>query len=394
MDSIERSSNAEVASAAEPRDPPGGLMRWIAANACSSIPQSMAPITFGLATLPQGHLNGGALMMTAMIAAQVLGAFPIAAAGRWFGMPAYARALFAFRTLAFIGLVLAITAGAPLAALVVAASLAGMVNGAIFGLLRASVRGMVTSNKLLRALGVAATANELVAVSGPILASTIGGASVIAAVGVMALASALPLVLLPHIGHRPPLERTRIRQEPIPLSTAIWLLAAASEAACVASIEVGALALALHYELAPIAALLFTVPLCVASVLGGVWISIRNRRLRQRTVIIMFLLNVIGMLTLAWSTWIGTAIAGVILVGSSLAPLGMSFSLLIEDVLPQARRAEGFALLRTSTSVGVIIASSVIAFGSLATSFIVSAVLVSVTVIIIVAVHTLIKMRH
>jgi MFS transporter, DHA1 family, inner membrane transport protein len=388
MDGMPEHSDAEVISTTTNCDWPRGLTRWIGANVGSSIPQSMAPITFGLVTLSQGDPSGGALMMTAMIAAQVLGAVPIASVGRRFGATAYIRGLTAFRTLAFAGLVLAVSVGAPIAVLVGVAILAGLVNGAIFGLLRSVLNDLVTSTNLLRALGVAATANELIFVSGPILASTIGGASVIAAVSIMALASALPLVLLPRIAHQPTLELTDVRQQsipPIPPRAAIWLLAAASASACVASIEVGSVLLALRYQLAPGAALLFTVPMCVASVLGGVWTSIRNRRFRQRTVVAMFLLTVIGMLTIAWNTWIGFTIAGVVLVGLFLAPLGTSFSLSIEGTLPQSRRVEGFAMLRASSSVGIIVASSMIAFGSLATSFIVSAALGSLSALTIAA---------
>lgn len=326
-------------------------------------------------------------MMGAMTAAQVLGAVPIAAASRRFSATAYVRVLTAFRTLAFAGLVLAIAVLAPLPVLVVAASLAGLVNGAIFAVLRAILNDMVALNKLPRALGVAATANELVFVSGPILASAIGGVSVIAAVGIMAITSALPLVVLPRIAHRPPPESAFVRQESIRLGIVAWLLAAASAAACVASIEVGAVALALRHGLPPTTAFLFTVPLCVASVLGGVWTSIRNRRLQQRTVVAMVLLTVVGVLAVAWDAWIGSAIAGVVLIGLFLAPLGMSFSLFIDDLLPQARRAEGFALLRTSKSVGLITASSVIAFSSLEAAFLVSAALAFVSAIIIVAVR-------
>ena len=169
----------------------------------------------------------------------------------------------------------------------------------------------------------------------------------------------------------------------IRLGTLVWLLAAASASACVASIEVGAVALALRDELAPSAAFLFTVPLCVGSVLGGVWISVRNRRLRQRTVVTMLLLTAAGILAVAWDAWIGTVIAGVVLTGLCLAPLGTSFSLFIDDVLPQARRAEGFALLRTSKSVGLIFSSSVIAFVSLEASFVVSAALAFLSAIIV-----------
>lgn len=386
MTGTKKRTEAEVASTSSGTDRPRGFIRWIAANIGTAVPVSMAPITFGLATLSsQGDLNGGALMMTAMTVAQVLGAVPIAAAGRRYSVTAYARALAAFRTLAFVGLGVAVAVGAPLTVLVVAASLAGLVNGAIFGLLRAILNDMVAASKLPRALGIAATANELIFVIGPILASTIGGASVIVAVGIMAIASALPLVTLPRFAHRTPSASTRLRQKSVRMGTTIWLFAAGSASACVASVEVGAVALALRHELTPGAAFLFTVPLCIGSVLGGIWTSVRNRRLRQRTVVAMLLLTVAGMGAVAWDGWIGSAIAGAVLIGLFLAPLGMSFSLFLDDVLPPDRRAEGFALLRTSKAVGLISASSVIAFGSLATAFLVSAALAFVSAVAIAA---------
>jgi MFS transporter, DHA1 family, inner membrane transport protein len=381
------STIAEASSTTSAPNLRGGFTRWIAANLGTAIPQSMAPITFGLATLPQGDAGGGALMMTAMTAAQVLGAVPIAAAGRRFAVTAYARVLTTFRTLAFVGLVLAIAGGAPLPALVVAASLAGLVNGAIFGLLRAILNDMVSSSKMPRALGVAATANELVFVSGPVLASTIGGTSVIAAVILMAITSALPLVALPRIAHHMPSDSTHVRDRSVRMGPLVWLFGAGSTGACVASVEVGAVALALRHDLAPGAAFLFTVPLCVGSVLGGVWVSIRNRRLRLRSVLGMTLLTVVGTLAVAWDAWLGSAIAGAVLIGLFLAPLGMSFSLSLDDVLHPARRAEGFALLRTSKSVGVIVASSMIAFVSPKASALVSAALTFGSAILICAVH-------
>lgn len=387
MTGAEGGTEADVASTSSGPDRQRGFARWIAANIGTAVPVSMAPIAFGLATLSShGDLNGGALMMTAMTVAQVIGAVPIAAAGRRYSVTAYTRALAAFRTLAFVGLGVAIAGGAPLAVLVVAASLGGLVNGAIFGLLRAILNDMVAANKLPRALGIAATANEVIFVIGPILASTIGGASVLAAVGIMAIASALPLVTLPRVARGTPQPAsTRVRQRAMRLSTTVWLLAAGSASACVASVEVGAVALALRHELTPSAAFLFTVPLCVGSVVGGVWTSVRNRRLRQRTVVAMILLMVAGMCAVAWDGWIGSAIAGAVLIGLFLAPLGMSFSLFLDDVLPPARRAEGFALLRTSKAVGVITASSVIAFGSLAASILVSAALAFGSAVIVAA---------
>ncbi|MBM7789986.1 MFS transporter [Tenggerimyces flavus] len=362
----------------------GGFARWITSNLGSAIPQSMAPITYGLATLAHGDAKGGALMMTAMTAAQVLGAVPIAAAGRRFSVSAYARVLVAFRSLAFAGLAIAIVGGAPVPALVAIASLAGLVNGAIFGVLRSILNDLVTANKLPRALGITATANELVFVTGPILASTIGGMSVIAAVAIMAVTSALPLVVLPRIAKRTPTPAVaQVRPKSIRLGVLVWLLAAGSAGACVASVEIGALALALRHDLAPSAAFYFTVPLCIGSVLGGVWVSIRNRRPRGRFVVGMMLVTGAGAVTVAWGGWLAAAIAGAVLIGLCLAPLGTSFSLSLDDVLHAERRAEGFALLQTSKAIGVIVASSVIAFASLEAALLTTASLTLVAAIVV-----------
>jgi MFS family permease len=282
---------------------------------------------------------------------------------------------------AFAGLALALAADASLAVLVAAASLAGVVNGALVGVLRAILNGMVATDRLPRALGVAATANELVFVTGPILASTLGGASVIAVVGVMAISSAVPIAALPRVPHRAPGRRSRVRRGSIPLSTGIWLFARVAMTACVASIEVGAVALAIDHGLAPRAALLFVVPLCVASVLGGVWVSIRNRRLGLPTVAVMLLLTASAMLLVRAEVW--TAIAGAVLVGLCLAPLSTAFSLFLDDLLPDDRRTEGFALLRSSHAVGLIVASTLIALVSLHAAFAVAGALALISVVVV-----------
>jgi MFS family permease len=155
--------------------------------------------------------------------------------------------------------------------------------------------------------------------------------------------------------------------------------------ACVASIEVGAVALAIRQGLAPRAALLFVVPLCIASVLGGVWISIRNRRLGVPTVAVMLLLTAAAMLLVRAGTWVGTVLAGVVLVGLCLAPLSTAFSLFLDDLLPDDRRAEGFALLRSSHAIGLIVASALIALISLDAAFLVSAALAVTSVVVVTA---------
>lgn len=351
------------------------FVRWLAANAGSAIPRSMAPIVFGLAAAARGDVNAGALMVTVMTLTQVIGAVPITALGRRFEATAYARALTAFRTVAFLGLVVALTLEAPMWVLVVSAGLAGLVNGALFGVMRAILSDLIEANKLPRALGITATTIELIFVSAPIVAATVGGRSVVAAVLIMAVCSAAPIVLLPRTGaiRLPPTLRTdRVR---MPAGTMTWFLAQTSTAACVASIEVGAVVLAIRQGLEPGAALLFVVPACIASVLGGVLVSAWNRRLSKPLVVAMLCVTALGMLLMVDDRWIGVVIGGTVLVGFLLAPLAVSFSLLLEDLLPLERRAEGFALLRTCQAIGMIIASSLIASGSLEVAIVASAVL-------------------
>lgn len=365
---------------------PRGFPRWLATNVGVAIPQSMAPITFGLAGLAIGSVRSGALMMTAMTVAQVVGAVPLAAAGGGLSALAYARVLMAFRTLAFIGLTLAIAGGLPLVVLVATAALAGLVNGAVFGILRAILNDVVAASKLPRALGMAAAANELVFVTGPILASLIGAVSVVGSVAVMAGASFLPVVLLPRMPHGQSPRSTR-GEGSIPTAAAVWVFATVGSSACVSSVEVGAVALAIRHDLAPSAALLFTVPLCLASTLGGVWVSVRNRRWRQSRVAAMLLLTGAGMVVVASTPGVAFAISGVVLVGAFLAPLDTSFSLSLEDILPAGRRAEGFALLRAARGIGLIIGSSALAFRSLHASFLVAAALALISAIMIAALH-------
>lgn len=361
----------------------GGFVRWIGMNVGAAVPQSMAPITFGFATLEQGTPNGGAWMIMAMVTAQVLGAVPVTAAGRRLAISSYIRLLAAFRALAFIALAAAIGLHAPIVVLSAVAAVTGVATGAIFGLLRATLNDMVVAKKLPRALGIAATANELVFVAGPVLASLMGGISAAIGVAVMALASALPLVLLPRIAHGAPERPIRDRREAMPARTLVWLLASTSSSACVASIEVGALALALRYHFPPADAVFFTVPLCLASVAGGTWISFRNRRLRRSTLVVALLAMSGAAIAIASSGNAGVAIAAAVTIGLFLAPLGTSYSLVLDDVLPRSRRAEGFALLRTSNALGVIVVSGVIALSSPGVSFAVAAVLALLSAILI-----------
>ena len=161
----------------------------------------------------------------------------------------------------------------------------------------------------------------------------------------------------------------------------LWLSCAAAEGATVAVYEIGAVALALSYGYQPALAILFTVPLCLASVTGGLWISVRNRASSRRTVVVQLSVLTLGSALAAFGPSIATTILGLVLIGLVLAPLGTFFSLALDTLAPLHRRPEVFALLRSANAVGVIFASALLTMASLsATLAIVTGVMLVVTI--------------
>ncbi|WP_245822507.1 MFS transporter [Brachybacterium avium] len=160
------------------RRPNGPLLRWFASYGSFTVPQAAAPIAFSLIALPlTGDAASGAAMMLAMTLAQVLGAVPITRFGRRFSPIPLLRVLIGLRTLALVGIALLAGLGAPFPLVVAGAALAGLVNGAAYGNLRAVLNHLVPAGRLPRALGIAATLNEVVFVSSPVLAAALGSFS-------------------------------------------------------------------------------------------------------------------------------------------------------------------------------------------------------------------------
>lgn len=69
-----------------------------------------------------------------------------------------------------------------------------------------------------------------------------------------------------------------------------------------------------------------------------------------------------------------------------MAPLATFYSLVLEQLLPVARRVEGFALLRTAQALGIVVVgllltltSPTVALGSAASAFLLLALVVGVT---------------
>ncbi|WP_108663200.1 MFS transporter [Acuticoccus kandeliae] len=348
---------------------PWRLVRWLASSATMAVPVAAGPVAYSLVALSViGDATGGAAIILAMTLAQVAGAVPVTRLGRTLPAATYLRLLVGFRTLALIAVALAAHLQAPFAVLVALAAVAGTVTGAAYGYLRPLLNHLTPPARLPRALGIAATLNELVFVLAPVAASGLGTVSPVFAVLALALVGGLPVLLIPSVGE------THVKTPPQPGSSALspaillWLVCAAASGGTVASIEIGAVALALEFGYEPALAIFFTVPLCLASVSGGVWISMRNRMSSRRAVVAQFAIMSLGVTLAALGLSLTTTIVGAVLVGSVLAPLGTYYTLILDTLAPPHKRAEVFALLRTANAVGVIFASAVLTAASLSTA--------------------------
>ena len=211
----------------------GPLLRWFVSYGSFAVPQAAAPIAFSLVALPlTGDAASGAAMMLAMTVAQVLGAVPITRFGRRFSPIPFVRVLIGLRTLALVGIAVLAGMHAPFGLVVAGAALAGLVNGAAYGTLRAVLNHLVPSARLPRSLGVAATLNEVTFVASPVLAAALGSVSPQAAVWAMVVLGMGPMLLLPRIptatAAGPEQRRTsRLRLSPMIM---LWLVCGGASA--------------------------------------------------------------------------------------------------------------------------------------------------------------------
>ncbi|MGO4671000.1 MFS transporter [Bosea sp. 2RAB26] len=360
------------------------LVRWFISSATLSVPQAAGPVAFALVALAlTGDTSGGAAMILAMTLAQVVGAIPITRVGRRFPPTTFLRLLVVFRTLALASIAVLAHHGAAFGWLVAFSALAGAVNGAAFGYLRTVLNALAPAAKLPRALGISATLNEVTFVLAPVAASGLGGVSPVFAVLVVAALGAIPALLVPTTAAAAVEDAHHPDASVVSPAILLWLMCAAAGGSTVAAIEIGAVALALHFGYAPTLAVLFTVPLCLASVAGGVWVSIRNRMQTRRAVLIQLTIMTVGSILVALQISLAVTVLGAVLVGMVLAPLGTYYSLALDALAPPKKRPEVFALLRTANATGVILASAVMTAVSLSTALIVVSCLM-ITVVVVV----------
>ena len=173
----------------------GPLLRWFISSSAFGVPQAAGPIAFSLVALSlTGEATDGAAMMLAMTLAQVAGAIPIARLGGSLPIATVLRVLVVIRTLALVSIALLAASGASFTWLIVLAAVAGSVNGAAHGYLRAVLNHLAPASRLPRTLGIAATLNELTFVLAPVAASGLGTVSPVFAVLVLAVVGAVPLI--------------------------------------------------------------------------------------------------------------------------------------------------------------------------------------------------------
>jgi hypothetical protein len=360
------------------------LLRWFISSGTLGVPQAAGPVAFSLVALSlTGQTSGGAAMMLAMTLAQVGGAIPIARLGRRLPMATFLKLLVVIRTLALASIALLAAYEASFAWLIVLAAVAGSINGAAYGYLRAVLNRLAPVSRMPRALGIAATLNELTFVLAPVAASGLGTVSPAFAVLALAALGAVPALLVPDTGSTHIDGVRGVGGSVLSPSILLWLMCAAAGGAAVAAIEIGSVALALNFGYEPALAIVFTVPLCLASVAGGIWVSVRNRMATRKVVLAQLFVMTMGSALVALNLSVPATVIGAVLIGSGLAPLATYYSLTLDTLAPPQRRPEVFALLRTANAIGVIFASAVLTFVSLSMALIVvTGLMIIVTLVV------------
>lgn len=357
------------------------FLGWLVGYGTFGVPQAAAPIAFALLALPlTGSAESGAALVFAMTTALVVGAVPVSRLGTGLNPVLYLRLLIGFRTAALVTLVVLAYVGAPFWALMVTVVAAGAVTGAAYGYQRLLLNYLVPSARLPRALGLAATLNEVTFALAPVLVALLGSVSPLWAMAAVAALGAGPMLLTPRIpgaSGAGGVDRAATRQ-PVPGESYLWLFCAMAGSSAVASVEVGAVSFALAFGLGASWAALFALVLCVGSVIGGVYVSVRNFVPRGWQVAAFLWATAAAAIVMLTFGHIALTLAAAAIVGFFLPQLLTFYSLKLDELAPPDRRAEMFALLRTATSVGIIVISGLLALSGLRSSLIGSCVLVSI----------------
>ena len=95
--------------------------------------------------------------------------------------------------------------------------------------------------------------------------------------------------------------------------------------------------------------------------LGGVWVSVRNRTPGLWKVVGFLVASSLGLGAALFEAHLSVTLAGAFVLGIFLPMLGTFYSLALDGLAPADRRAELFAHLRTANALGVMGVSGVLA---------------------------------
>jgi DHA1 family inner membrane transport protein len=366
----------------------GRLLQWLLAYGTFAVPQAAGPIAFTLLALPlTGSSSSGAVLVLAITLAQVAGAVPVLRLGNGFNAVSYLRVLVGLRAVSLVAMALLAKVGAPFPLLVVAAAAGGLVNGAAFGLLRSVLNHLVQPTGMPRALGMAATLNELTFVAAPIAASILGSLiDPVFALLVLVVLGTVPALLVPAIPQATAPEPIRGGERLVRPAILLWLACSLATSAVTSAVEIGAVAIAINYGLEPAEGAIFAVALCVAAVAGGIWVSTRNRVPGPFAVPLLLAFVTFGAALTAANLSVTATLIGAVTIGCFLAPLGTYNSLRLDALSPPNRKAEVFALSRTANSLGIILTSANLTWAPVEITMAISAaVLFAATVAVAIA---------
>ncbi|MGN7771772.1 hypothetical protein [Phyllobacterium sp. 22552] len=347
----------------------GGLqnnqtIRWAVAYGLFGAPRAGASIAFALAALSiTGDPADGATALATMTTAQLVGALPIARLGRGANSISFFKTLIFIRTTALLACAAACGTGAPYAVFIAAAVAAGLVQGAAFGYLRDSANYLVVQSQMTRAVASAAFASELTFLATPILAASLGSVSASFSIATIAILGAVPAMILPSPRCNVESRGAAPLTKSLTPEVLLWLGCACASSAAISGIEVGAVSLAMGFNLQAEYGAIFTGTLCAASLVGSIGNGLLNKAYSNQQVAAMFLSIIIGLALIRQNSF-GLSILGCALVGICVPSLGIHYSLQLNRLVTPEMRAEVFSAMKISTSFGTILASAMLGWTS------------------------------
>ena len=307
-----------------------------------------------------GSSRSGAALMCAMVVGQVSMAMPIERATRRLAPRAVLVGLLVTQAAVMGVLAVSISAGLSLPILIVVAALAGTPNGVIFGLFRLALAAATPRTQLVRRIATSLAVNETIYVSGPVLAAVLGTVAAVLPIAVMAsalLVSAALAMRLPRL----PLPTRSIQIERPSGAWVVWLTCMLLSSALLAFVEVGAVGIALDLGWAPSSAGFVAAAACLTSGVAGVAVSWGNPRASEPAVFGLIGLELVGVGLVVVADAPLVVLAGCMIVGLGVAPLGTLLSVLGQDATAEEQFARSMALLRMAHGGGIVVAALVLA---------------------------------